>query len=305
MLILMFILWSSMQQEMLASTDDEKSVAYLIDINGDIHLIRKEKKEKISSSCFQLINMDVLQLGKNSSAKIVYPEQIFKISGPGKFNINKPKVNIVKADSRVENIKPVLSSRGSGSFGIDDVLFTPPANIMKLVIASTNRTVDNMLIYSPKGKMFTLTPAIIIGGKKNSKYLVSILPLSEDDKYSSITMTGFKLLWKKAKWENLKNDAVYRIEIKKEGKILTDPEQVFFTLTNKEKNIIQRQIDIVEKLFDNRQSKIFAQANILYQNECYAEARILFQKLSILEPKNITYLKFIEHCYKKMGITVK
>ena len=277
-------------------------VAFLSDIQGGIKIKRQGKEFSIESSCEALYKDDVVIPSERAEGKIVFPEAIYDVKHPSVFKVMLAGINRISGSNSSE-AQPITRSIRS-AYGPEDENVSAlvlPKDLVANVIPAITRATEEVIVYSPKGQLFSDVPDLLIKGITNRPYEASLV---KDGKILGITVTvksGEIIPFSAFSAGKLKGDEMYEIRIKFNGKIVNDPAGGSFYLMD---DAERKAVSHANKSFGslkNGNSVMFFAANILYKKECYSEVRVMAEKLVKSEPQNILYQNLLKLANKALG----
>lgn len=277
---------------------DSEPLAYLVDMQGKIEIVRQGGKKNAPSSCEVLYKGDVVVLADKAKAKVMYSDAFFNVSGPMQYKIEDPDpVAVSQNNDVVKRLKPTITTRGM-HWGLNTTppIVMPPRTLLASAVTPITRAgIDGISVFSPKGASFTDKPIVRIGGDPNLTYTVSILDLEGTVIGKSVTMKGNT----QQGWTNFTNtpiveDEIYTLRVQQNGKIVNDINNASFWLLSKQDkekvSVALKYVDSVE----SEQERTFFQANAFYMNGCYAEAYAIVKLLTDKYSGNALYLNLVQ-----------
>ena len=282
-------------------------VAFLSDISGEICLERAGKLKKVESSCEAVYPDDILVSGKDGSGKIVYDTAIFDLRPDSRYKIGDDGISRAAGGSAAGgspvgdqaqqrgvrgNFEPVRKSGEAAAM--------VPAMLVAAVVPGITRAAEELPVYSPKSQVFSDDPLLFFGGANDIVYDVTLL-VNEKPAGKTIKTTAQKgVPFTSFGVGKMKEDEVYSLAIRKNGKIMNDVGgSGFYLMERSERERLQKQISSLS--FSSERSRMFYTANLYYKNECYAEAGLLARRLSLAEPGNRIYANLLKLSRKALG----
>lgn len=277
---------------------DSEPLAYLVDMQGKIEIVRQGGKKNAPSSCEVLYKGDVVVLADKAKAKVMYSDAFFNVSGPMQYKIEDPDpVAVSQNNDVVKRLKPTITTRGM-HWGLNTTppIVMPPRTLLASAVTPITRAgIDGISVFSPKGASFTDKPIVRIGGDPNLTYTVSILDLEGTVIGKAVTMTGNT----QQGWTNFTNtpiveDEIYTLRVQQNGKIVNDINNAsFWLLSKQDKEKVSIALKYVGSV-ESEQERTFFQANAFYMNGCYAEAYAIVKPLTDKYLGNALYLHLVQ-----------
>jgi hypothetical protein len=295
--------------------EPESGKGYLLDAKGEVVLTRSGQQIKSSSACAAIRVGDVLSLGADGAATVLFPEGAYLIKGPRTFRVSDGRIVRVTAGIDAE-VQPALAIRGTNSavlhFGSDDLVM-PPAGLLfagkPLVMRQQKGLPTATIVLSPRSATLSRTPELVWAGDNTADYSVSVSARNErregKSSFPEAKVKGCRLKWAQTGWPPLAREAAYEVIIREGDRyVLFDEEQTFWLLDEKKAESLNSRLADIDKALPKGQANLFVKANLLAAEKwgCYAEARLLAKELIDQEPENLYYLKLWQHCYAKLGI---
>lgn len=286
---------------------DSEPLAYLVDMQGKIEIVRQGGKKNAPSSCEVLCKGDVVVLADKAKAKVMYSDAFFNVSGPMQYKIEDPDpVAVSQNNDVVKRLKPTITTRGM-HWGLNTTppIVMPPRTLLASAVTPITRAgIDGISVFSPKGASFTDKPIVRIGGDPNLTYTVSILDLEGTVIGKAVTMTGKK----QRPWSDfcalpIVENEIYTLQVLQNGKIVNDVSNALFWLLSKSE---QEKVSVALKYVDSvesEQERAFLRASAFYMNGCYAEAYAIAEWLLGKKTQNSLYSNFTRMC--KVCLNIK
>lgn len=291
------------------AVSDEKqnnALAYLVDVQGNVKVLRTSKKEITPSSCEVLYKDDVVVLAAGAKAKIMYEDAFFEVSGAKRYQIQAPDP-VIQENGKVasQRVEPSITTRGN-HLGLSKIpsMIMPPRTLLAQVVTPITRAGNNTIpIYSPQGASFTNKPIVKIGGDPDLAYTVSILDLEGAVIGKAMSMKGKT----QREWTDFTNspiveDEIYTLRVQFNGKIVNDANNASFWLLSKQD---REKVTVALKFADavkSERERAFFRANAFYMNGCYAEAYAIAEKDISKMQNQPLYEKFMKMCLLALGI---
>ena len=291
-----------------------ETAAFLLDIEGQVKIMRQKSQKRIpvnGRSCVPLNRKDVVLIPKDGKASVVTPTGAYSLSGKGRYQLLAEKVTQVDGDKR-SPLRPTIGVRGNSDPRVTlrekDVVMPPP-KLLAAVTPPVQRAAEGAVtVMSPRGKTLTRKPKFIWTGDENDTYQLTIVELNPKGQpartFDFVNVQGCQIAWEKTQWPKLKRGHHYMVVIQRDGERLTTPDATFQILTDVEAKVLNQRLSSIEKGFGTGDAATMIRANVLMNQRwgCYAEARRLAVRLVKSNPKNIPYLKHLQHCYKALGM---
>ena len=286
--------------------DELKSpLAYLVDMQGAISVSRGGRSGKLTSSCELLSDGDVLEMGTDAKAKLMYEDAIFAVSGPMHYRVAAPSPVALDGEMKDLQINPQITTRGSHlGLGGDNALVIPPVALLAQIIPPTTRAGDAVVqVFSPRGACYGKCPSLGITGDPNSVYEVSVTDMESSRIGGRVGVHGGTTVDGKDLFTNaIEEDEIYTIRVTLDGKTMNElSTSTFWLVGNAERSKIDSALKHIS-LLSSDLAKDFFTANVLYDNGCYSEAYLLTRKLHDTEKGNMLYANLLKLCSKALKI---
>lgn len=285
--------------------EDKSPLAYLVDVQGSISVSRGGQSEKVTSSCELMSDGDVLEMGADAKAKLMYEDAMFDVSGPMHYRICVPNPIVLDGEKKDSQINPQLTTRGAHlGLGGDNALVIPPVTLLAQIIPPTTRAGDaDVQVFSPNGACYGKCPHLGITGDSNSVYEVSITDMDKNIVVQGVKVRGGAMIEGTRLFADvLEEDEIYSIRVKLNGKIVNEVStSTFWLVGNAERTKIDATLKNISLLSSER-AKDFFTANVLYANGCYSESYLLVRKLYDAENGSMLYANLLKLCSKALGI---
>lgn len=289
-----------------AAVSDEKqnnALAYLVDVQGNVKVVRASKKEITPSSCEVLYKDDVVVLAAGAKAKIMYEDAFFEVSGAKRYQIQAPDP-VIQENGKVasQRVEPSITTRGN-HLGLSKIpsMIMPPRTLLAQVVTPITRAGNNTIpIYSPQGASYTDRPDLKIGGDPQKIYTVTIL---EDGEAIGrpVNIKGQMVV----PWSEISNvpikdmgDAIYEVKVQYNGKIVNGTNSSFWRLSKTDRERMTFALRYIDSM-KTESARIFFKANTLYMNRCYSEAILLIGDKIYSDEPLIEKIK--QDCEKKLN----
>lgn len=289
-----------------AAVSDEKqknALAYLVDVQGNVKVVRTSKKEITPSSCEVLYKDDVVVLAAGAKAKIMYEDAFFEVSGAKRYQIQAPDP-VIQENGKIvsQRVEPSITTRGN-HLGLSKIpsMIMPPRTLLAQVVTPITRAGNNTIpIYSPQGASYTDRPDLKIGGDPQKIYTVTIL---EDGEAIGrpVNIKGQMVV----PWSEISNvpikdmgDAIYEVKVQYNGKIVNGTNSSFWRLSKTDRERMTFALRYIDSM-KTESARIFFKANTLYMNRCYSEAILLIGDKIYSDEPLIEKIK--QDCEKKLN----
>lgn len=285
----------------------DSAVGYLMDLRGDVRLLRNDVPSVPKALCIPLIPGDLITMPASGSATILLPNRAYVIQTPGSYRIVETEVLQVSSQGDT-TVPPVLGSRGNNLLTPGaDLLILPPKMLFAAVKPPLMRAVTKTAVLSPRGWIVGTTPDLVWTGDKNDTFSVQVLPCSNNPTaFASlpVQVTGCELRWSDTGWATLPRGATFRVLIRRSEVELTDETATFSTVEASQAARVEQSIADIEAALPPGVGRDLTKANLLAYHEpsFFAEARLILVNLLKRDPNNAVYLKLMQHCYAGMGI---
>ena len=285
--------------------EDKAPLAYLVDTQGSISVSRGGQSEQVTSSCEVMSDGDVLEMGADAKAKLMYEDAMFDISGPMHYRVTAPNPVVLDGEKKDSQINPQLTTRGAHlGLGGGNALVIPPVTLLAQVIPPTTRAGDAAVqVFSPNGACYVKCPSLGITGDSNSVYEVSVSDMDKNLVVQSVKVRGGATIGgADAFAAALEEDEIYSVRVKLNGKIVNElSTSTFWLVGNAERTKIDAALKSISSL-SSGQAKDFFTANVFYANGCYSEAYLLACKLHDAENENMLYENMLKLCSKHLKL---
>lgn len=282
------------------------AVAFLIDIQGKVVIVRNNKEIEAMNSCEKLFIGDKLQPQKDASAKVMFEDAIFDIASPSRYELKSKDVSLLASveSDKGNDLKPSLTTRGNHLSGNPTKLSLPPARLLAQITSPITRGDNDAIILSPKGIISNPAPDIVISGKANDMYQLSIVNIVDSQTIGpAIQIKGCSTVrWADTKWPDLLSGEVYSAKVELNEKIKNTSATSFWLMSTADKEKMTTLLDDMLKNTRSETSQRFIKANSLYINSCLAEARIIAVELNNKEPNNEIFIALLKLCNAGIGI---
>ena len=285
--------------------EGKSPLAYLVDMQGSISVSRGGLSEKVTSSCELMSDGDILEMGTNAKAKLMYEDAMFNVSGPMHYRICAPNPVALDGEKKDSQLNPQLTTRGAHlGLGGDNALVIPPVTLLAQIIPPTTRAGDaDVQVFSPNGACYGKCPRLGMTGDSNSVYEVSITDMDKNIVVQGVKVRGGATIEGSRLFADvLEEDEIYSIRVKLNGKIVNEVSASTFWLVGKDE---RAKIDVALKSISSLSSgraKDFFTANVLYANGCHSEAYLLARKLHDAEKGNVLYENLLKLCSKVLNL---
>ena len=290
----------------VTSTEAITAIGYLMDVKGQVGVLRGGTKLSISLSCIHLQIDDIISLGGEGHATVLLPDRAYVINKAGKYRIAEVDVVEVKENSET-TVDPVLGTRGNPLLGrVSEQVVLPPKVLFAAVKPPVMRTVSKIEVLSPSGLTLNTTPDLVWTGSETNEYAVQIMPIEAamtNAAFPPINITGCKLKWSQTGWPSIKRDKSYRVVLSQQGEVLTDASHTFHVADAAAAQKMEPKIAAIEKDLPAGIGREMVEANLMANPEYgyYAEARLIVVGLLKKDPQNPIYLRLMQRCYAGMG----
>lgn len=267
---------------------NENALAYLADIQGEVKISSAGGSGR-SLTCFDFLACDdVVTLSSGASAKIVYSDAIFEVTGPQKYQIQNLNPKLFSSEQiKGEAIQPTVTTRKKQR---STIVTSPRALLVASITPPVTRAGESINVYSPNGASFTDQPVIKIGGDPQKTYEVSILDMDNSPIGNPIEVPGgTQRSWSDFSSTPIEADKIYNLQVRLNGKIINDVNNSSFWLSE-DKEHISELLNYVSSI-KSVQEKNFFQACILYEKACYAEAFLILENTEDSENHLIKQLR--------------
>ena len=287
------------------SEKEESPLAYLVDVSGDIAIVKGGKKYAVKSSCEVLNTGDELDIPDGAKGKVMYEDAFYEVSGPVRYRIASPdplKINVAGAGNPIE---PKFSTRGAHlGLGKGESFVVAPTMMLAQVIPPTTRAGDaEVVVYSPRGACYNECLTVGITGDPRVEYSILALDMEGAEIGGAIKVCGSSCASANALFAaSLVEDDIYSIKVTRDGKTVNEVStSTFWLVSGDERKKIARELQPVSSIASET-AKDFFTANVLYANGCNSEAYFLSKKLCEREPKNALYVNLMRLCAKALKL---
>lgn len=287
------------------SAKDESPLAYLVDVSGDIAIIKGGKKYAVKSSCEVLNTGDELDIPDGAKGKVMYEDAFYEVSGPVRYRIASPdplKINVAGAENPIE---PKFSTRGAHlGLGKGESFVVAPTMMLAQVIPPTTRAGDaEVVVYSPRGACYNACLMIGITGDPKVEYSIAALDMEGAGIGGTVKLCGSSCAPANALLAaSPEVEDIYSIKVTRDGKTVNEVStSTFWLVGGDERKKIARELQPLS-LIASETAKDFFTANVLYANGCNSEAYFLSKKLCEREPKNALYVNLMRLCAKALKL---
>lgn len=288
-----------------AKKEEWSPLAYLVDMQGSISVSRGGQSEKVTSSCELMSDGDVLEMGSDAKAKLMYEDAMFDVSGPMHYLVAAPNPVVLNGEKKDSQINPQLTTRGAHlGLGGDNALVIPPVALLAQIIPPTTRAGDAVVqVISPRGACYGKHPSLGITGDSNSVYEVSIADMDNNIVVQGVKVLGGAMVDGAAVFADaLEADELYTVRVKLNGKMVNEVSaSTFWLVGDAERTKIENKLNHISTLASTS-TKDFFTANVLYSNGCHSEAYLLARKLHDNEKGNDIYANLLKICSKALGV---
>lgn len=285
----------------------ESPLAYLVDVSGDIAIVKGGKKYAVKSSCEVLNTGDELDIPDGAKGKVMYEDAFYEVSGPVRYRIVSPdplKINVAGADNPIE---PKFSTRGAHlGLGKGESFVVAPTMMLAQVIPPTTRAGDaEVVVYSPRGACYNACLMVGITGDPKVEYSIAALDMEGAGIGGTVKLCGSSCAPAGALFvASPEEEDIYSIKVTRGGKTVNEVStSTFWLVGGEERKKITAALHPVG-LIESQTAKDFFTANVLYANGCHSEAYLLSRTLCDKEPKNGLYLNLKKLCAKALNLRI-
>ncbi len=283
-------------------------VAYLLDARGVVQLDRSGIISVDNEGCVVLQKEDLITLGSNGSATVLFPENAFHLDRPGTYRIVMADV-VRTIEGKEDSVEPILGMRGRQNSLLPTdragLVMTPPdlfASVKPLLM----RAGAASDILCPVGTVYSTMPALEWIGEESAEYEVSIRLISDNalkDQFPWRKVRGCRVPWNITGWPKLKRGECGFLIVRKDGKLFMDTDAVFFIMDSKTAEPLLTLLDDIDTRFSEGITRDFLKANILLHPKwgCASEASVLARALVVTAPNNSVFLELLGKCYTEIG----
>ena len=285
----------------------QNAIGYLMDLKGNVTVMREGAAANTRSSCSTLQREDVISIGDDSGATVLLPTRAYVIRAPGKYRIAEAEVVQVKSDGDV-SVDPILGSRGNPLLDSGPgQLIMPPKALFAAVKPPIMRAGKKITVLSPSGLTLSTTPDLVWTGAKTNKYIVQVIPIDAGETAASlpaVRVTGCTLKWADSGWPAVTRGSPIRVMIVRQGQLLTDESHCFTIADDDLAAKTEQRFAAIEKDLPAGVARELIKASMLANPDYgfYAEARIIAVGLLKNDLGNPIYLKLMQRCYAGMGM---
>lgn len=278
----------------------DQPLAYLVDLQGAITIVRSNKEKKITGSCEVLYKSDIVVLTGPARAKVMYPDAFFDVTGPMRFKIEDPDPVVIRENTSPKVLEPTITTRGILGLNNTQPIVMPPKTLLAAAVAPITRArSDAINVFSPRLASFTDRPIIWIGGDPNLTYTVSILDVEGVVKGNTVSMNGnAQRSWTVFISSPPVEDEIYTLQVKLNGKIVNE-DSPFWLLPRKEREQVSKALKFVDTVKSD-QERAFFRASTFCMSGCYSEAYLLLTNVKI--QKHDLYDQLFQLCKLKLKI---
>ncbi len=293
------------------SDEAESPGAFLLDIEGEVKIVWENAEEGISvadRSCVPLQTGTVILMPEEGRATLVTSDRAYSLAGGSRYRVHSSSVAEVGQDQDQDEenpLKPAVRARGNTNPGQKTRFI--PSDLMTTVTPPVQRaTRGAVTVMSPRGKTLTRTPEFIWTGDEEDTYQLTVVELNPTGQpartFDFVDVKGCQISWKKTGWPKFKRGHHYMVVIKRNGERLTVPDATFQILADEEAKLLRQRLSAIEKDMGEGEAGRLIRASILMNQrwKCYGEARRLAVGLVKDNPRNIPYLKLLQHCYSAL-----
>ena len=275
-------------------------VAYLFDTTGQVSVTRATNLQaRVSAACFLIQTNDIITAGPRSFAIIIHTNAVYFLSNAANYRITG---NGIIMDGRGK--PPVPETQIAG-------LIMSPIDLLAPAVCAPDLSVQPdapAAVLSPRGATYSQTPDVVWLGSDRETYEVGIQPLSTGADVPALVFKpqqvhGCVLHWADTGWPPLPRSSSWQVVIRRSDTIVSDQENRFAVLTPDSAERLTHKLAEIDRLLPSGHAQAFVKAVLMLNADpsCAAEARLLAIRLSTKAPKNIVYLKLIQHAYARMG----
>ena len=282
---------------------DYPPVAYLFTGDTNVVLLRADgamtTTQRVATTAFALFKGDKILAFSDAQSFVVHPDRVTSLTGPGRFRLDE---NGIVFDLSEEKQRPGIVLSG---------VLSPEALLSEAEAVPEPMQDAEWVVLSPVGNTLSATPPLVWmsreGNDDEGACEVSLESVdgSGGNSIGPVAVIGGRLDWSQTGWDPLPRGSSWRVVLRSEGRLVSDPGFIFHVLSDEEaQGLDARFKDVRALLGENRPASLFAQASVLllYQPACAAEARLISQQLRADAKENILYLCLMRRAYAEMGL---
>ena len=283
-------------------------VGYMTDYSASVSLFRHNRPVELSSACVPLMETDVIVLGDDGRATVLFPEGAYVLRDKGTYNVGALGLRRTE-EGRERAVEPVLGARGGVSRNANESsIVMPPVDLFASVRPSVMRAIGRLELLSPLGSTLSQTPWLVWMGNPLHDFRVQVVSLQADPgvaAYPSVDITGCDSAWQATGWPPLERGGAYRLYVWRDNVLLTDETHVFRVADEQIYALLAARLQAIGDNLPPGVGQDLAKASLLANPEYgfFAEARLIIVRLLQQEPRNPVYLHLMKHCYAGMGLT--
>lgn len=270
--------------------DDSYAVAYLVNLKGDMTIVRGDVKLSASTVCTDLLDGDKLVPETGSSAMIFYTDRVINLSYPQSHIVVKP----VKKKPVKRPEKPEILVRAGGvekpTSDVEKLNLLISPQCLRVEPVSVVRKKGKIYLLSPAVKAFGLTPDIRIKNSENRSVEISLYHFCglEYALVGTVAISGELLNWNQTEFAPLDYGNSYQLRLvykDKDGVRKIDSHN-FSTLRKEQIKSFNQGLADLRKVDVTEGYRLLRKANQLLSYDCYGDAHSIVEQLLIKEPQN-------------------
>lgn len=276
-------------------------IAYLTSTGGALRVHRDGHPVPSEEAITVLKVGDTIEVGKEGSATILYPEKMYQLSGKKRALLTAQ--GLQDADDGKQFTPRSMKGRQL-AMAPGKLLSTvePPPKMRALTADVT--------IMTPRGKVLSRTPPIIWTGDENAERWIAIMSVQENGETvqvrKPIRARGGKVSWEETGWAPLERGGPYAVYIwdSAQERLLSGRSQTLSILEGEEAQQLQANLERVDEMVSDTTTRHFLRANMLMSRpwDCYSEARVEAVALYQQAPGSVPVLKLLQRCYAQLGM---
>ncbi len=303
---------------------ERKQVAYLLDIQEQIRLLRPDESGKIPGKILKqdpasvvLYSQDEISVPEGGAAKVIFPGSVYILSEGNHFRVREDALERQEQGSWHAQ-RPVMSTPDAeDALAILEAerIALPPDRMFAQITPRDVRAVEpKVTVLSPRGRTLSQTPTFIWedpSEKDDPVYELAIALLDEIGEpaaASSWHETGQqKFSWDETGWPDAQRGQQYMVYIRRNGELLTDGSFRFHIMSQQDAEALGERLSTIKETLPEGRARLFLKANLLMSERwrCHAEARMKAETLVSSAPGDVTYLKLLQHCYQALDLSEK